>query len=252
MGLIARMVRQVLPPRWQPPARFLYERSRGLLERELSLAVDAVRPGERVIDVGANVGIYTYAFARRGAIVEAFEPQAQCADVLRAYAAAQPRVRVHQVALGASEGTAALHIPTVGADVDAPQASLKGTGPGRHETVSLARLDSFAFDGVVMIKIDVEGLEAEVLAGAVETIQRDRPLILVEIEQRHHERPASLVFDQLAALRYEGLYLDESRQLQSVAGFDFAARQAGAIDRSAYIFNFLFQPIGGARRWTLR
>ena len=55
------------------------------------------------MDVGANAGLYTYAFAKAGAIVEAFEPQAEWAEVVRAFAAGRPSVRVHQVALGSSE-----------------------------------------------------------------------------------------------------------------------------------------------------
>src|SRR5215207_9805434 len=114
MGFIARNVRRLLPDRWQPPVRYMYEWTRGLLERELPLAVAAVSPGDRVIDVGANVGIYTHALARAGASVEAFEPQVACASVLRAYASAAGRVRVHQAALGRQAGEAELRIPSIG------------------------------------------------------------------------------------------------------------------------------------------
>src|SRR4051812_10734184 len=104
MGVIARAVRRALPLRWQPSARFYYERARGLIEREVALASAVIKRDDRVIDVGANFGVYTYAFARANTRVEAFEPQSQCAAILREFAAARPHVMVHQVALGATNG----------------------------------------------------------------------------------------------------------------------------------------------------
>src|SRR5689334_20988188 len=110
---VARLIRKRLPAAWQPPVRFLYERARGLLEREMSLVASVVRRGDRVADVGANNGLYTHVLAKRGAFVEAFEPQPECVAVLRAYASRRPlrNVRVHPVALSATTGVAALHLP---------------------------------------------------------------------------------------------------------------------------------------------
>ena len=99
---VARLIRKKLPAAWQPPIRFLYERTRGLLERELSVVASMVHAGDHVADVGANHGLYTHMFAKRGAVVEAFEPQPECVAVLQAYASRRrPRnVRVHPVEIG--------------------------------------------------------------------------------------------------------------------------------------------------------
>jgi FkbM family methyltransferase len=257
MGAIARRIRRAIPARWQPPARYYYERARGLLERELPLAVAAVGPGDCVVDVGANVGIYTYAFARTHARVEAFEPQMGCLHVLRAFAAATPTVHVHGVALGAATGKATLHVPVSGDRAKSAEASLlRGAAPDRSETVPVAPLDSFDFSAVAMIKIDVEGAESDVITGADLTIRRNRPLLLVEIEQRHCPRPVSAVFDQIAALDYEGYFLDRRRRLRPVAEFELERDQIATLENpapGAYINNFLFQPIARAarqRRWT--
>jgi hypothetical protein len=49
-----------------------------------------------------------------------------------------------------------------------------------EETVVLKRLDDFAFEGVNFIKVDVEGAEAMVIAGAVTTLQKHHPVLVFE------------------------------------------------------------------------
>lgn len=253
MGIIARQIRSVLPERWHPPARYAYERAMGMLERELPLAVASLQPGDTAIDVGANAGIYTYAFSRTAARVEAFEPQAAWSAVLRAFAASQPLIRIHQVALGATSGTAMLTVPVID-DIERPGDGrvTAGEADGANEPVMVETLDSFGFDRVALIKVDVEGGEVDVLAGAVETLHRNRPLLLIEIEQRHHEERIDRVFARLAALEYEGFFLDAERRIRPVSEFDLAQHQEIPLSNKAagpYINNFLFQRRVGGREW---
>ena len=56
------------------------------------------------------------------------------------------------------------------------------------------------------IKIDVEGHEAAVLPGATATIDRERPRIVIEIEQRHLDCPISDIFDQIRVHGYRGWF----------------------------------------------
>jgi FkbM family methyltransferase len=258
MGLIARAVRRAIPERWQPPARYYYERARGLLERELPLAVAMLEAGDRAIDVGANVGVYTYAFARAGATVEAFEPQRDCALVLNQFAARSSGVRVHQVALGAAAERAELHIPLEDGRSRRGEASLTSSGPGSTEVVEIRPLDSFDFSGVALIKIDVEGSEASVIEGARETIARHRPLLLVEIEQRHHSGPVAEVFRRIEGLDYEGFFLDGTSRIRPLRDFDLDRDQRRSQPRGIsrgrpYINNFLFQATDrtSVRRWVI-
>src|SRR5262249_42138055 len=73
--------------------------------------------------------------------------------------------------------------------------------------VSTRRLDDYDFHAVTFIKIDVEGHEREVLEGGRETIVRERPLLQIEIEQRHHDDSIDSVFSLVAGLGYEAYYL---------------------------------------------
>lgn len=254
---VARLIRKRLPAAWQPPIRFLYERTRGLLERELSVVASAVHRGDHVVDVGANNGLYTHALAKRGALVEAFEPQPECAAVLQAYASRRrpQNVRVHSVALSATPGIGTLHLPPGSAS--SPSASLRATPDNEAALeVHLQPLDAFEFYDLKFVKIDVEGAELDVLQGAAETLQRCRPLLFVEIEQRHHREPITQVFDRIAWLGYHGAFLDGEGQLRPLAAFDVercqleAARRPDA--RQLYINNFFFSPpTPSARRWPL-
>jgi len=262
---VARLIRRQLPPAWQPPIRLLYERTRGLLERELPIVRAAVQAGDHVADVGANHGIYTHVFASRGAVVDAFEPQPECVAVLAAYAARrQSRVRVHPVALSTAVGEGTLHVPSGAAS--SPSASLRvaraagaAGDPGAALQVPLAPLDSFELFDLALVKIDVEGAELDVLQGGSETLRRSRPLLFIEIEQRHHPEPIADVFEAVACLGYDGSFLDGTGRLRPVKAFDVDRHQLDPAlhpERGLpYINNFLFSPSAAtgiaARRWPM-
>lgn len=253
---LARLARRAIPLRWQPAARFYYERWRGLEERELDMVCRAIRPGDRVADIGANHGVYTYAFARRGASVEAFEPQAECAGILGCFAGTTHGIRVHQVALGASAGTG--RVASVGAGrgaetriqpADAAGGAISVDGPA----VPMAALDDLDLPPFALLKIDVEGGEADVLRGARRTLERDRPLIFVEIEQRHLSRPISEVFQFIESLGYAIEFMDRSGLLRPIPEFDLRRDQdVGALETGdgVYINNFFLSHPSGDRRWS--
>jgi FkbM family methyltransferase len=252
---VARLIRKRLPAAWQPPIRFLYERTRGLLERELSVVASAIHRGDHVADVGANNGLYTHVLAKRGAFVEAFEPQPECVAVLQAYASRRRlrNVQVHAVALSATTGIGTLHLPRGSAS--SPSASLRATrDTDTTLEVVLEPLDAFEFSDLMLVKIDVEGAELDVLRGAAETLRRCRPLLFVEIEQRHHREPITQVFDQIAWLGYDGAFLDGSGRLRPLSAFDVERCQHEAALRpnreQPYINNFFFSPSVG-RRWSM-
>lgn len=137
-------------------------------------------PGDQVLDAGANLGYMTMLFAARigsNGIVHSFEPHPQvCAKLRRNVDRIHQhenagRVVVHECALGNSCGTAAL-IETdyfalnegtakiaSAAEADAPNV--------RRHSIPLETLDSlFPTEAFALLKIDVEGFEAEVLKGA--------------------------------------------------------------------------------------
>lgn len=242
---LASRTRALLPLRVQPFARYHYERWRGLLERELPLFCAAIAPGDRVIDVGANVGVYTYALRRRGAIVEAFEPQPGCHEVLGAYAAADSGVRLHPTALGAVHARATLRIPRVGDRLASGSASLvKDEENAESVDVEVRPLDSYEFAAVRAIKIDVEGAELGVLEGGRATIARHKPLLLVEIEQRHHDDPIDRIFETVLGMGYCGEFVLPGCGITPLSEFrvDLYQRAPVGDGGHTYVNNFFFRP----------
>jgi FkbM family methyltransferase len=136
-----------------------------------------VNPGELVFDVGAHVGDRVAAFRRLGARVVAVEPQPALRKTLKLLHGFDSAVFVEPVALGRTEGSIELKLnldnPTVStASADFIRAAAGAPGwEGQAWTTSLTvpmtTLDALIarYGTPAFIKIDVEGFEAEVLAG---------------------------------------------------------------------------------------
>lgn len=251
----ADFVEPFLPRSLVTPAHYFARQATKRFEAEHSLVMSMARPGTTAVDVGANLGIYTYGFLLRGANVVAIEPQPALADIIRAfYRRGFPRERhgatleVRTEALGDETGTAVLHIPLKNGKVDHESASLAKDSAGSLEiTVPVRRLDDFNLKSLSVIKMDVEGNEIASLSGAVETIRRCRPSILVEIEQRHHKKPLSQVFSMIASLTGPGYSTQFLRdgELRPLTEFDVERDQLSLVDNphsSRYVRNFFILP----------
>lgn len=146
------------------------------LRRRLRTRAATGRPA-RAIDVGAFIGTHSVYLRRFCAITElvAFEPNPQIAALLSINLKANGAGgRLLRLAVGATEGECGLEVR------DAKNLGMTRVVPGAG--VALVKLDSFAFDDVSLIKIDVEGAELEVLAGAAKTIERSSPILAVEAQ----------------------------------------------------------------------
>jgi FkbM family methyltransferase len=221
---------------------------RGRLEPEVLRLEEFVERGHVSVDVGANHGLWSYRLAQISRQVEAFEPQRWCADTLRSWNS--PRVRVHQVALSDKTGPRDLSVPVLSGRPLTGYATLQ---PAPHDwrrvTIRAERLDDLEIKDLAFMKIDVEGHELAVLGGARETISREHPVLMVEVEQRHHpELPVLRVLDEIRALGYSGFFLI-GNEWHGLDEFRFETHQ-GASEAdpgsSAYVHNFLFLPDGGS------
>jgi FkbM family methyltransferase len=172
-------------------------------ELEAEVFARALRPGDLVIEVGANIGAHTIHLAKlvgpRGRVV-AFEPQHVLFQLLCANIALNElfNVRTYHAAVGRE--TATIRVPPIDYMVEANfgGVSLNTSGPG--EEVPLWRLDSLALAAPRLVKVDVEGMESDVLAGARETIAQFRPLLYVENDRR--PRSEALI-TQISEFGYE-------------------------------------------------
>ena len=92
-------------------------------------------------------------------------------------------------------------------------------------TVQLITLDSLDLHGVTFIKIDVEGHEVPALRGAEQTIKRERPRLLIEVEQHRQAEGVAGVTDLLASWGYQGWVLP-GRHWVPLDDFPLADHQA--------------------------
>ena len=251
MSWVKKALLRLCPKPLHLPVRYYAARFRGTLEFEATILSRLVDKGLRGIDIGAHHGLYTYALARWCGCVEAFEPDPFSAQTIQWWGS--PKVTVHEIALSDFSGTAMLNVPVVGGRVERAWAKLEDVH-GQHEslTVSVRRLDDYEFRDVSFIKIDVEGHEQRVIRGATETLQRERPVILVEIEQRHlGSVPIETVFKQFEALGYMGGFYWDNGFL-SLKEFSIEHHQILPAQESVrcskgkppgYVSNFIFRPI---------
>lgn len=151
-------------------------------ESENQLMLQLVRPGDTVVDVGANVGTVTLAQARGvgpTGIVHAFEPQPFIHRLLTATLTLNRlnHVRTHAVALGAQSGV--IRVPPIDLNVPGNFGATK-LGGDAGDLVSLLTLDGYNLPACRLLKIDAEGMDFDVLKGAEQTIRRHGPYIYME------------------------------------------------------------------------
>lgn len=201
---------RLLPGRWQLPVRYQVQRLVGGLEPEVALLPRLVPAGTVAVDVGANMGVYTYALAPLAHAVHAIEPQTSCCSTIEAWAARHGSVHVHNIGAGAQPGRLTLYIPEQDGKPLGTRASFVPVdGPHREVHVAVQPLDTLGLEKVGFIKIDAEGYERDVLEGARQLLQRDRPNLLVEIDPvRLPAEQFAATFALLQGLGYVGHYLD--------------------------------------------
>jgi len=155
---------------------------RGSFEPVVRLFIDQLLPDDGVFyDIGANWGYFSlFACSRPGfsGKIFAFEPFPPTADDFTTVLAQTPfadRVTLIREALSDKEGTATMILPH---RVKRAQASISESADGTR--VGVRPLDNMGLPGPDVMKIDVEGHEANVLAGSRETLLRFRPAIVFE------------------------------------------------------------------------
>lgn len=175
---------------------------------------DLVGPAINVVDVGGNIGSYALRFARKavqGKVVT-FEPHPVTFGKLKANEALNdlPNLKAINVGIGAEEAVHRLHqvVPSnsgmnriiTGAEVD-PALPFE-------EIRVLPLSKALAGTGIVkvdVLKIDVEGFEDAVLLGSADIIQRDRPVMFIEVidaNLRENNSSARLLVDRVTGWGY--------------------------------------------------
>jgi FkbM family methyltransferase len=185
--------------------------------------------------------------------VLAFEPLPSAHARLAAACAGLANVELRREALGAAPGRLMLSVPVVDGVPAEQWASLaKDYGAFASVTtethaVAVITIDSLGLSDVTHMKVDAEGFEQEVLEGARATLRLCRPVLSLELEERHRAGATRDVPALLAALGYETrFWLDGA--MRPLAAFDPATMQVASPDPAVfgasdpYVFTFYAWP----------
>jgi FkbM family methyltransferase len=179
-----------------------------------------LRPGDAVLDIGANYGIESLISAIAvgpTGLVHAFEPQPRLAEMIRASAAHNrlPNITVHEVALSDRDAMMELLVPEQNRSAarliaEPTVADDAHSGITVRAVAADAYLRSLDLPSVRLLKIDVEGHEGVILRNAKRYLADAPPAVIVfESHTRpgsFHDRPEVRV---MASLGYEFLQLEK-------------------------------------------
>ena len=158
-------------------------------EKEVLLFAKLLKPGDTVIEVGANIGTHSVPLSRiigaQGKIL-CIEPQQYIFQVLNANLAMNSVLNATTLSCIVSDDESTMRLSR--------NTYSEGGNAGAYEVIeSVEPLDwfvpvrtidslveQFQLNQVAMLKVDVEGMESQVLSGARETIERDRPILFFE------------------------------------------------------------------------
>jgi FkbM family methyltransferase len=174
-------------------------------EGEIDLFRQIVEPGTIVLEVGANIGTHTLFFARQvghDGLVIAFEPQRLVFQCLCANMALNSvtNVQCRQQAVGSAPGEIKVPVLDPSREQNFGALSLERGHPG--ESTPVVTIDSLNLGRCALLKIDVEGMERAVLAGAAKTIARCKPLLYVENDRPQKAAELVRAIDALGYAMY--------------------------------------------------
>jgi FkbM family methyltransferase len=202
------------------------EQMRGLFfeQEELEFLAERLPRGLRIVDVGANTGNHTLFFATVMAAekVMPIEPHPRAVAAIRATVEANALANVDLSCLGRAVGAGEGRLKAVNSASAGLGATHYLADPGGP--VSLSPLDDLVAGAVDFIKIDVEGMEMEVLAGARSTIAKYRPFIFIEVLDTAIE--SFMAWLDKAGYRVEKLFPDKTHCNYFVAPAEKAGERA--------------------------
>jgi FkbM family methyltransferase len=164
-------------------------------EHILNIICKYIKPDSTIIDIGANIGTHTVGIIKHitaknitGIKVKAFEPQPFIYSILNQnvqYTKSESTIQtsLYNFGLSDSESTIYMTMPDYNVVENPGGYGLDfNTQKDLEKTeIHIKTLDSFGFTNVCFMKIDVEGHENQVLKGAIETIKKSKPVMIIEI-----------------------------------------------------------------------
>ncbi|MDN8100037.1 FkbM family methyltransferase [Burkholderia multivorans] len=151
---------------------------------EIELVSHFIPMGSTVIDVGANIGTHSLAFAqytgRTGRVI-AIEPQPAVFDILARNVAENGLSQIDLIQSGASSSSGEMFFSRLNYSGHINSGAIALDSTSGETRVDVITLDSLQLECCAFVKVDAEGMEFDVLKGAVDLIRRSAPTLLMEV-----------------------------------------------------------------------
>lgn len=224
------------------------------IEPELYWLRKILKKDAIALDIGSNVGAYL--FVLEGLLpaqsVFGFEPNPKLHNRLQKI---YPKIHISRVALSDCNGELVFKIPIIKGEKVHSRGTLQTQMKEENEEnseiqkVKVQTLDYWLENEKItrldFVKIDVEGNEMKTLFGAKKSLQTYQPILMVEMEQRHHQKSLWNLVSELESWGFKAHYLSridfELKELTQV----FLEKQSQNQHKNhwEYINNIIFKPL---------
>jgi FkbM family methyltransferase len=249
---LASVAKKVVPGLYW--ARKIKQYQEHFSEVEMRLLPYLCKGGKTSIDIGAAGGVFIANLLGLSKNVIGFEPIPEDADVIQEMVeSTNSNAIIERVALSDKAGEAILKMIVN----DSGRSTIEESNDlsddeteKRGIKVPIRRLDDYNYDNIGFIKIDVEGHELAVVHGARETIRKNLPCLLIEIEDRHKPNATKDVPAFLKDLGYFCFFIADGK-IKPIDEFSLSAHQDsknigsyrdGYKRKGVYVNNFVFVP----------
>ena len=213
-------------------------------EKELTLIDRFSDKSKNALDVGVYRGVYSLKLSQNFKHIYAFEPNPLLFPYLKKnLKKIIKNINLYNLALSNKSGTTELKLPLRSYSVfkdnieELYQLGAASIHPNnefenyKKVMVNTEKLDNISINDVGFIKIDVEGHELEVINGAKETISSNKPVMLIEIENRHSKRSVDETISNINNLGYDCFFV-QNGNLISIEN----------LNDKKFVNNFFFLP----------
>lgn len=238
-----RRLRYAVTPKWLY-SHYRARRDLRRYEAEIHLLPFLADPKRNAIDAGAHRGSYCYFLSRMCPKVYAYEPNPVMRDYLKRVA--RKNVVISDAGLSNASGEAQFVVPNSERGYRNTAGTLETKlyeTNSTHFNVRIVRLDGEPIENVGFIKMDIEGHELQALDGARKILERDRPVMLIEVREELNSKPIEQALAQIESYGYLAFALKD-RQLcdWKLLDLDWYRPNPTRPPAGERIINFIFFP----------
>lgn len=192
-------------------------------EKELEIVDKYSDKSKDALDIGVYRGVYSYKLSQNFKTVHSFEPNPLLYPYLeKNLKKVINNMILYNLALSDINGSSELKLPIrsksifknnieelfkLGAATMHPNNIIDNC---KKVPIQMKRLDDIKIkNNIGFIKIDVEGHEKNVIQGGLDTIKRNKPILLIEIEEKHTKKPVEETINFIKSLNYNAFVYKE-------------------------------------------